>query len=135
MKCPKCGSKNIEIINQIQQKEKCGDSATAILMFISMFGAIFSFICMREAIKSVESAHEIITQSFDYIRAAFCLKFSIILFFAALLVHIIAPYKTKNVIGVVCKDCGHVEILKTFKEKTEEKPTPDTEEESKQEQK
>ena len=75
MKCPKCKSENIEIITHVHQNGKSGDSTTAILMLISIFGSIVSGIAMREAIKSAESAHEIITQSFDYICAAFCLRF------------------------------------------------------------
>ena len=133
MKCPKCGNKNFEIINQVQQDGKSGDSITTALIVISIFGIIISFFGMRNAIQSAQSAREIITQSFDYICAAFFMRLSIILFFATLLVHAFLPYKTKNVIKVVCKDCGHAATLKAFKEATEVTPSPVPSDENKQE--
>ena len=120
MKCQKCKSENLEIINQVQQDGKSGDTITAILIGIAIFGVLLSFASMRDAIQRAEREHEIITQSFNYICAAFCMRFSVVLFFATLLVHALLPYKTKNVIKVVCKDCGHVATLKSFKETSEE---------------
>lgn len=112
MSCRVCGQKNIQIINTIQQKEK----DHPVLLIVGVLSFIFCFICIIACIIILDQkgmTWELFLLNPIASITAFFFKVGVI----AILLRQLMPYKTINVLYVVCKECGEIEKFTEIEEK------------------
>lgn len=163
MKCPKCGSKYITVVNRpIQLEEKTKSGTMSFLITVAIIALFVGVILLAAAPKESSSADissssastqittyagitppsgsssgsgcsDFVNSPTAYVIGAALAKWSAITLLACGIINALRPHKWENKFVGVCMDCGYATYLKEFKIKTEENTEPVSEEESKQE--
>ncbi|MEG9430327.1 MAG: hypothetical protein VZQ61_05345 [Christensenellaceae bacterium] len=162
MKCPKCGSEKITVVNRpIQLEEKTNSGTMTFLITVAIITLFVGIIMLAAAPKESSSADipsttttqmaeyaavtppsssssnsgcsNFLNSPTAYVVGAALTKWSAITLLTCGIINSLRPHKWNNKLIGVCMDCGHSAALKAFKEKTEENTEPVSEEENKQE--
>ena len=111
MKCPRCKSEKITVINQpIQTNEKFESITIALLSFFSVLILITGIILFFSANSQYKG--DALTSAVEYILGGNFIKYSVLTLIALGLVNAIRPRKMSNKLICVCLECGYSAELK-----------------------
>lgn len=106
MTCKKCSKNNSQIVNTVQQKKKDH-------IFWLIAGVLSFFVCFMciFACASILNEEGMTWELFLLHPLAKVTSFFFKVGVLAIILRQLMPYRTINVLYVVCKECGHVEKL------------------------
>ena len=107
MTCKKCEHNNSQIVSTVQQQGK-KDIFFLIAGWISLIIAFLLFFIFAVGTRNTDFDALDWALALPFIKTCIYFLIAGIVFFS---IRKLIPYKTVNVLYVVCKECGHVEKL------------------------